>query len=408
MTSDAMQPPAPREIPWTFWQVPRHLGESYNWNFLLKVDLAAIVVLLAFFALPPVRDWTGCDLRIIAAGFAIHYAFHVAINLIGLQRVDPGIREFLSHFVNLVAMVSIPLSSEKPLFALWLLYPLVVWMDGYGSPKSFASLLTSMALPWLDPLWHWGTPVAGDKAMLAGTSVVVGLVIYLVASYFTAWSLSDNARKAEEARLRAMETERERIGRSLHGTLGAALSEITLWHEVALAGNRDAAADAQAHDPLARAHERAKSALTELRSLLSGLDGEGTRGAGVAAADLAAGIRRQVDGLCAAAGVHVDFDADASGSAPPHTAYHVAKVVVEAVTNTVRHARATRVGVSLSLSPLSIEISDDGTGFDPSASSHGRGLRSLREHADALGATLALDTAPGQGTAIRVTKGTTA
>ena len=382
---------------WTFWQVPKLIEEhSYDWGFLLKVDLVAIVVLLALFALPPIRDWSGCDLRVIAAGFGIHFAYGAALKRIGLHRVNPRMREFLSHGVNVVAVVSIPLSSDKALFALWILYPLVVWMDGYGSPKSFASMLTSAALPWLDPLWHWGSAASADKAVLAGISVVIGIVIYLVASYFTSWTLIDAARRTEEERRRAMEAERERIGRSLHGTLGAALSEISLWHEVALAGKNPGAPGGD--DPLTRAHARARSALTELRALVAGLDGE--EGATVPAADLAAGIRRQIDGLCAAAGVQLEFRAGESGGVAPNAAYHIAKLIVEAATNAVRHARPTRIDIALSLSPLRLEVSDDGVGFDPTGNAHGRGLRSLREHSDALDAAFILDTGPGRGTRI--------
>src|SRR5690606_14313142 len=137
---------------------------------------------------PPVQTWTGCDLRIVAAGFAIHFSYGVFVILFGFDRIDPGKREFFSHLVNTIAVVSIPLSTEKPIFALWALYPLIVWMDGYGSPKSVASLLTSVLVPWADPLWHHDTAVAHDKAVLAGLSVVTGTVIYLVASYFTGWS----------------------------------------------------------------------------------------------------------------------------------------------------------------------------------------------------------------------------
>jgi two-component system nitrate/nitrite response regulator NarL len=371
---------------WTFWQNPdtQVIGEaSYSWSFLLKVDLPVLLGLLVLFALPPVQGWTGCDLRIIAAGFFCHFLHAVATKLYGLSRIDPRIREYFSHLVNTIAAVSIPLSSHKPLFALWALYPLIVWMDGYGSPKSVGSLMVSMLLPWIDPLAHLGHPEMQDKLVLAGVSVVTGFVIYLIASYFTDWARRGQLRRAEaraeEESARAAQAERERIGRGLHGTLGAALSEIALWQEVALAGGQTI----DPNDPIARAQARARSALTELRSLVAGMD-EATSAPSTLSA-LAECVRRQASGLCDAAGVTFALEVEGEAEIESAKAYHAAKAVVEAVTNAVRHGRPRAVSVILS-APLSLMIADDGQGFDPDHAAPGRGLRSLREHAEAIGA----------------------
>lgn len=381
---------------WTFWPNPdpKLFGvDSYRWDFLLKVDLTTILGLLVLFALPPMQAWTGCDLRILAIGFFSQFLYGAALNLYGLERVDPGKREFWSHFINLFAVVAIPLSSEKALFALWLLYPFIVWMDGYGSPKSVTSLLSSIAMPWLDPLWNLNAPTFKAKLLMAGISVGVGIVIYLVSSYFAGWARAGAHNKAAEERERALREERARIGQSLHGTLGAALSEISLWHEIALAGGT------QDVEPLSRAQARAKAALTDLRALVAGFDGES-----IQAAQLCAGIRRQIDGLCAAANVTLEFSEPSEGSQDMAAAYHIAKIVVEGVTNAVKHAHPKHVRVDLALSPLRLTVRDDGRGFDAANTVRGRGLRSLQEHADALKATLVIETAPGKGTEIRITK----
>jgi signal transduction histidine kinase len=215
-----------------------------------------------------------------------------------------------------------------------------------------------------------------------------------VSSYFAGWARAGAQRKAAEERERALRDERVRIGQSLHGTLGAALSEISLWHEIALAGG--ATQDAE---PLSRAQARAKSALTDLRALVAGLDDER-----ITAANLSAGIRRQIDGLCAAAQVRLEFIEPREGSQDMASSYHVAKIIVEGVTNAVKHARAGGVHVALSLSPLRITVRDDGAGFDTVNGTRGRGLRSLSEHAQALGAALTVESAPGRGTVVLVEK----
>jgi signal transduction histidine kinase len=379
---------------WSFWPNPHadFFGKaSYEWNFLLKVDLPIVLGLLVLFSLPPVQAWTGCDVRILAVAFLSQFLFGAFVNLYGYDRISAGAREFGSHLTNVLAVVAIPLSTEKAMFALWALYPLIVWMDGYGSPKSVSSLLTSVSIPWLDPLWHRDAPTFESKLLLTGLSVGLGIVIYLVSSYFAAWAREGARRAAEAERERALQAERERIGQSLHGTLGAALSEISLWHEIALAGT--ASPDTE---PLSRAQARARSALTELRALVAGLDGED-----LAAAQLCAGVRRQIDGLCAAANVRLTFTGPDSGSRDMASAYHIAKIIVEGVTNAVRHSGATTVQVALGLSPLSIVIRDDGTGFDPGSAPRGRGVRSLYEHAEALHGSLHIESAPGRGTTIR-------
>jgi PAS domain S-box-containing protein len=80
------------------------------------------------------------------------------------------------------------------------------------------------------------------------------------------------------------------------------------------------------------------------------------------------------------------------------------RVVQEAVTNVVRHARATRVDVLLECrgSELIVLIEDDGIGFDPASAGHnGRlGLFGMRERAEMLGARLAVESVANSGTTI--------
>jgi signal transduction histidine kinase len=73
----------------------------------------------------------------------------------------------------------------------------------------------------------------------------------------------------------------------------------------------------------------------------------------------------------------------------------------EAVTNVLRHAKATRVELSVQIIGGSFElvIRDNGRGFDPAAPSTGMGLSSLRERARQLGGTFALSSSD-QGTTL--------
>lgn len=79
------------------------------------------------------------------------------------------------------------------------------------------------------------------------------------------------------------------------------------------------------------------------------------------------------------------------------------RIVQEALTNIVRHARATRAGVLLEQrdESLLLVVEDNGVGFDPQAPKVGQlGLLGMRERADMLGGTLTIESSPGQGTTL--------
>jgi signal transduction histidine kinase len=383
---------------WTFWPSPDpdvFGDDTYSPSFFYKVDAPVLLAILLVFFLPPVREWTGCNPWIILAGFLPHLAFGVWITSIGYRRVPPAPREFLSHTVNLIAAVSIPLSTTRALFILWILYLLVVLLDGFGNPKSVASFLLSVAAPGASALWHFGFaggPNAGNSVAMAALCAAMGGVTYIVAAYLSTWQRQAALAKAERARVKGRLDERARIGRSLAGTLGTALEEIDLWHETALAGG---AAGSQA-ETLRRAQARARAALDDLRALSAGIDGKPADIAGVANE-----IRRHAVNLCVEAGVLFECKVAREGTLSQGDAYSAAKIAIESVTNAVQHGRPRRVFVTLAAAPLSLVIEDDGPGFDP-ATARGRGLTALKDHAEALGGTLVIDTGPGRGTRITV------
>jgi signal transduction histidine kinase len=75
-------------------------------------------------------------------------------------------------------------------------------------------------------------------------------------------------------------------------------------------------------------------------------------------------------------------------------------VVCEALTNAVKHARATGVEVLVSTrnGSATVEVRDDGAG---GADVRGGGLRGLADRVDALGGRLHLESPPGAGTSLR-------
>jgi two-component system sensor histidine kinase UhpB len=101
---------------------------------------------------------------------------------------------------------------------------------------------------------------------------------------------------------------------------------------------------------------------------------------------------------------HAEGDFSRLDSAVAISAY---RTVQEALSNAVKHARATRVAVTLRRAAqpqenaLLIEIADNGKGYDPAQASAGIGIIGMRERADAFGGSLAIATGH-QGTTITI------
>jgi signal transduction histidine kinase len=378
-----------RRSTWTFWPNPPPVFDAmtektFSWSFILKVSLPTYGFIL-------VHAWSGCDLRIIFAGFFLHIAFALFLIVAGVERYRT-LRLRFAHFTNALLALTIPLSTTKPIFALWIFFAVAVWLDAFYSPKSWFSIFSTLLLPWADPVWNWNSPQVDEKIIYVSLTIVINLVVYVLAAYAGTAAHSVGQNLSEQKSQSDVLTERERIGRSLHGTLGSALSEIALWHDVALASPD------RKDESLVRAQARARSALADLRSLVADMDVSQT----ATLAGIAEGVRKQTQGLCEASDTVLDLSFDGEAVLDQNAAYHAAKIAVEAVTNAVRHGQPKRVSVKMAASPLSIKVDDDGAGFDPESVTQGRGLRSLREHALALDGTLKIESAPGRGTRVIV------
>ncbi len=125
---------------------------------------------------------------------------------------------------------------------------------------------------------------------------------------------------------------------------------------------------------------------------------------------LAGALSKDVDMLRHVHGIAIELKTDgapeAAGVADRDLA--VFRIVHEALHNAVRHARAGHVSVQVcveSSGALVVEVNDDGIGFDPGRAelrSRHLGLTSMEERARELGGRLAIRSAPGAGTTVRL------
>jgi two-component system sensor histidine kinase DesK len=190
-----------------------------------------------------------------------------------------------------------------------------------------------------------------------------------------------------EVRRLAATAERERIGRDLHDLLGHTLSLITLKLELSRKLlDRDPEA---ARRELREAERVARNALTEVRGAVTGYR----------AADLAAELA-SARLLVEASGINLEYDAPPNGLAPACEG-DLALVLREAVTNIVRHARASRASVRFAADAQAVlmTVEDDGRG---GLQAEGNGLRGMRERVAAIGGTMSFDAGVGRGTRLLV------
>jgi PAS domain S-box-containing protein len=192
--------------------------------------------------------------------------------------------------------------------------------------------------------------------------------------------------------------ERQKLARELHDSVSQALYGIGLGARTARTLlDRD---PAKAAEPLDYVVSLAEAGLTEMRALIFELrpDALETEGLVGLLEHQAAALRTRH-----ALRVETDFGPEPVASlAVKEMLYRIAQ---EAVHNTTKHAQARAVTVLLRQEPegIVLEVADDGVGFDPAGSFPGHlGLRSMRERANRLGASIEVESAPGRGARTRV------
>jgi signal transduction histidine kinase len=116
-------------------------------------------------------------------------------------------------------------------------------------------------------------------------------------------------------------------------------------------------------------------------------------------AGLVAAIDSRLARLPVTVGLHVDGAADRRWPAPVEGAAYF--VVVEAVTNALKHAPGSTVHVRIGAGAgrLCVEVADDGPGGAGTAD--WRGLRGLQDRVESLEGTFAVGPSPGGGTVVR-------
>ena len=196
--------------------------------------------------------------------------------------------------------------------------------------------------------------------------------------------------KASRLRMvRAADQERRRLERNLHD--GA--QQRLLVALLALRRLEDRLGDDADAAPLARsAREELEGAIEDLRELARGLHPPLLSRRGLAAAVRASVARTELP---------IELELRLGDDLPPELEAAAYYVCAEAVTNAVKHARPTKVWLSLTRTDgaLVVDVRDDGVGgASLDRDGDGTGLGGLRDRVEALDGVLEISSPPGQGT----------
>jgi PAS domain S-box-containing protein len=206
-----------------------------------------------------------------------------------------------------------------------------------------------------------------------------------------------NARLFSAAQGAAALQERQRLSRELHDSVSQALYGIALGSRTARTLlDRD---PSSAVEPLDYVLSLAEAGLAEMRALIFELRPEALETDGLIAA-----LEKQAAALHVRHEIRVNTAlCDVEPRMSPETKEALYRIAQEAMQNTVKHAGASNVDLKLEQEngTVALEVSDDGSGFDPSGSFPGHlGLRSMRERATQIGGTLEILSKPGEGTRV--------
>lgn len=210
----------------------------------------------------------------------------------------------------------------------------------------------------------------------------------------------ENARLYEQAQKTAILEERSRLARELHDSVTQSVYSVTLYAEAATRLLRTGET-AQAVKHLADLRDSGLEALREMRLLIYEL-----RPLALEKSSLADALRSRLEAVEARSGIKSTLVVNGKENLSYSTKVELYQIGQETLNNILKHARATHVLVSLNFDrdETTLEVTDDGIGFDPESAKNagGLGLSGIMERVQRLGAEFKISSEFGTGTVVKV------
>jgi signal transduction histidine kinase len=204
-------------------------------------------------------------------------------------------------------------------------------------------------------------------------------------------------RELSQQLVAAQEEERRKLSRELHDHVGQMLTALRM--------------ELGRVDRISSGNSRLAAAVAECRQLVDEMVrivrdlALGLRPSMLDDIGLEAALEWQARDFSRRSGVPVDLEVN--GDLDALTDQHrtcVYRVVQEALTNTIRHARAKHVVINVQAGDerLTLSVTDDGVGVDPTVRRSGLGLRGIEERVRELNGTVAMRSATGRGSTLTI------
>jgi len=368
--------------------------------FWLMLAVVALVLLIQ-------PDVTATTTSVALALLAVLGAAYAVLGAPAARsRSVPRSRAYLAVLVSVVAgLVALDANVS---FLLFLAYPQMWFFSNRPRDGVVGTVLLTAAV---GAAFVVAVGTSADAVSTFALSMGVSLVFSLLMGLWIGGVITQSRRRADL--IHELETtraelavahhahgvmaERERFAREIHDTLAQGFTSVVMLSQAAQAQlPREPSA---VSDQLAAIERTARENLAEARAVVAAFSPVALEGT-----DLAGALQRLADRFSAETGIAVDVELGAAGLGLPRDREVVLlRAAQEALANVRRHADAGAVTIRLRLAEgtAQVEVSDDGSGFDPAAAS-GFGLSGMRDRVADVGGDMDVETGPGRGTRIRV------
>jgi signal transduction histidine kinase len=301
----------------------------------------------------------------------------------------------------------IALSAQQPLT--YMVFPAFIWAALRFGPQGATLAVAVGAVIAVLVTSH----EAGAFVELSPTDSALNLQLYITFAALTTICLAAIVSERRRTALELAESqrregeraalERHRIARDLHDSVSQSLFSTSLHVRAAQRALALEGLDATGPmgEELSEIGQLTQGALAEMRALIFEL-----RPGALAEEGLVAAFSKQALALGAREGLVIEVDGPAEHlPLEPQVEEQLYRLGQEALANVVKHARASSATVRIATKDdtVSMEVSDDGCGFDPAAVGRGHfGLRSMQGRVADLGGRLHVISSLGHGTVLRV------
>lgn len=357
-------------------------------------------LLLAVLKVGAGLDLTGTLHRVVATAVDLARARYGALGILDPSRqelgqfltvgVDDETRALIGPAPRGHGILGTLIADPRPLR----LADLSLHPDSHGFPPHHPPMRSFLGVPILIGGTAYGNLYICDSVDPEGFSALDEEMVVLLAA--SASVAIENSRLHERVAKVALLEDRERIARDLHDTviqrlfaLGLTMQSVTRLID-----------DPDVRSRLDEAVDALDDTVRDIRSLIFELHQVRAPGSSV---------RQGLLSLCAevarALGTEpaIRFEGPVDTVVDGPLAEHVLAVTREALSNVARHAHASKVTVRVAASAdeVSIEVRDDGVGFDPAERQAGEGLANITSRAEATGGGSEVHPAEGGGTVVR-------